>query len=115
MLKSPKGNIALKAIGLGLLLILVNVVCNRFFFRIDLTEEGRFTVTDAGKSLLANLEDDVTVKIFLEGTFPAGIQRLQAASGDMLEEFKALSKGNIDYYFELIGFRKSQSWFGDNH
>jgi len=95
-----KRNIILKAVGLGLLLLLVNIVCNQFFFRLDLTEEGRFTVTDAGKNLLTNLEDDVTVKIFLDGAFPAGIQRLQAASQDMLEELKAQSKGNIEYYFE---------------
>lgn len=100
MLNGQKRNIVLKALGLGLLLILVNVLCQRFFFRIDLTEEGRFTVTEAGKDLLSNLEDDVTVKIFLEGTFPAGIQRLQAGTRDMLEELKAQGNGNIDYYFE---------------
>ncbi len=101
MLKSlSKRNITIKVLGLALLLILVNVICNRFFFRIDLTEEGRFTVTDAGKNLLANLEDEVTVKILLDGDFPSGIQRLQAATRDMLEELKAQSKGNIDYYFE---------------
>jgi len=95
-----KRNIILKAVGIGLLLILANIICQRFFFRLDLTEEGRFTVTDAGKDLLANLEDDVTVKIFLEGAFPAGIKRLQDATRDMLEELKAQGPGNIEYFFE---------------
>jgi ABC-2 type transport system permease protein len=42
----------------------LNMAANHFFFRIDLTEEKRFTISDATKNLLGNLEDDVHIKVY---------------------------------------------------
>lgn len=86
--------------GIGVVaLILLNVIANRYFFRIDLTEEKRYTITDATKETLKNLEDVVYVEVYLEGSFPSGFKRLQNAVREMLEEFRMYGGGNIQYEF----------------
>ena len=77
-----------------------NVLANHFFFRIDLTEEKRFTINDATKNLLKNLEDEVYVKVYLTGKgIPAGFKRLENAVRETLDEFQIYGGTNIKYAF----------------
>ena len=57
----------LKSLILITLLILVNVLTSRYFVRIDLTEDQRFSITPATKSMLADLEDIVYIEVYLDG------------------------------------------------
>ena len=78
----------------------LNVLANYFFFRIDLTEEKRFTINDATKNLLKNLEDEVYVKVYLTGKgIPAGFKRLENAVRETLDEFQIYGGTNIKYAF----------------
>jgi ABC-2 type transport system permease protein len=78
----------------------VNILANRFFFRIDLTEEKRFTINDATKNLLKNLDDEVYVKVYLTGKgIPAGFKRLENAVRETLDEFQVHGGTNIKYAF----------------
>ncbi|CAN5199139.1 gliding motility-associated ABC transporter substrate-binding protein GldG [soil metagenome] len=87
-------------LGIGILvLVLINVVAHRFVYRIDLTEEKRYTISEATKDLLRDLEDVVYVEVYLEGEFPAGFQRLQRSVKETLEEFRTFGGKNIQYKF----------------
>lgn len=78
----------------------LNVLANYFFFRIDLTEEKRFTINDATKNLLKNLEDEVYVKVYLTGKgMPAGFKRLENSVRETLNEFQIYGGKNIKYTF----------------
>jgi ABC-2 type transport system permease protein len=78
----------------------LNVLANRFFFRIDLTEEKRFTINDATKKLLQNLDDEVYVKVYLTGKgIPAGFKRLENAVRETLDEFQIHGGTKIKYAF----------------
>jgi ABC-2 type transport system permease protein len=78
----------------------LNVLANRFFFRIDLTEEKRFTINDATKNLLQNLDDEVYVKVYLTGKgIPAGFKRLENAVRETLDEFQVHGGTKIKYAF----------------
>ena len=78
----------------------LNVLANYFFFRIDLTEEKRFTINDATKNLLKNLDDEVYVKVYLTGKgIPAGFKRLENAVRETLDEFQIYGGTNIKYAF----------------
>lgn len=90
----------LSQFGIGILLLLViNFVANTYFFRIDLTEEGRYTIHPATKSVLKSLDDEVLIKVYLDGNFPAGFKRLQKAVEETLDEFKIYAGKNIKYRF----------------
>lgn len=73
------------------IIIALNMLGSRYFTRIDLTSEKRFTLTPATRNLLRNLDDYVYFRVYLEGDFPAGFRRLRNQTREMLDEFRAWS------------------------
>lgn len=76
-------------------LILANVLGFRHFTRFDLTKDKRYTLSETTVDMLAGLEEEVVIRVFLEGDLSTDIKRLQTAVRDLLEEFKAWSKGRV--------------------
>jgi ABC-2 type transport system permease protein len=74
-----------------LVIVAVNLIGSRYFTRIDLTTEKRFTLTDATREMLHELDDIVYFRVYLEGDFPAGFRRLRNQTREMLDEFRAYS------------------------
>jgi ABC-2 type transport system permease protein len=89
--------------GLGLvLLVLVNVASQFLFTRFDLTSEKRYTLSDATKEMLGELDDLVYFQVYLEGDFPQGsgdYKRLRDETRIMLDEFRAYAGDKIQYEF----------------
>jgi ABC-2 type transport system permease protein len=89
-------------IRLGLLLgilILLNIIGTLAYTRFDLTREGRFTLSKSTKTLLSSLEDVIYVKVYLEGDFPPGFQKLQQGLRDQLTEMRRYAGGNLEFEF----------------
>lgn len=80
------------------ILIVLNVIVSLKFFRIDLTTENRFSLSDATIDLLESFDDVMYIKVYLEGDFPADFQRLQRETRQMLDEFRAYNN-KIEYEF----------------
>ncbi len=91
----------MKKIAIALfVLIVVNVLSAYVFVRADLTEERRYSVSNATENLLSNLEGEVFIKVYLDGAdLPGGFERLKRAVAETLEEFKTYGGGNINYRF----------------
>jgi ABC-2 type transport system permease protein len=70
-----------------------------FFFKLDLTEEKRHTLTDATKTMLGDLDDKVFVRVYLHGEFPSGFKRLERSIKESLDEFRDYSGAQVDYEF----------------
>ncbi len=87
------------------IVIFINILANAriggraLYGYIDMTEEKRFTLTEGTQDLLRNLDDPVTVRVLLEGDFPAGFRRLQTATRDLLDDFRSES-AYVEYIFE---------------
>jgi ABC-2 type transport system permease protein len=77
----------------------LNWLASLFFFRLDLTEDKRYSISDATKDLLENLDKDINVNVYLAGDFPAGFERLENATKETLEEFKTYSNGHLQFQF----------------
>ncbi|SDE63462.1 gliding-associated putative ABC transporter substrate-binding component GldG [Dyadobacter soli] len=73
----------------------INWLASSFFFRWDLTEDKRYSISDATKTLLTSLEKDVIVNVYLSGDFPAGFERLESATRETLEEFQTYANGHL--------------------
>lgn len=80
-------------------LIALNVLSAFVFFRLDLTEEKRFTLSDATQTLLAELPDDVHVDVYLTGDLPPGFKRLENAVRETLDGFQAVAGKPFTYRF----------------
>lgn len=70
-----------------------------FSFRIDLTEEKRYSLHPATKQLLSELEEPIEVEILLTGNLPGGMRRLQKSIEETLQTFDAYSAYKIEYFF----------------
>lgn len=77
--------------------ILANQLAADYFFRWDLTEEKRFSITVATKKKLAELPDNITVEVYLTGDLPAGFKRVQQSLIEILDEFNVYSNGMVTY------------------
>jgi len=93
-----KSNLARIAIFIGIL-VGINAIGAFVFFRWDLTQEKRYTISDATKKLLQNLDHQVVIKVYLTGDFPAGFERLERAIQETLESFVDYSGSNVAYRF----------------
>lgn len=85
------------AVFLGILLVNINL--KYLPLRLDLTEEKRFTISEATKDLLENLDDVVYIEVYLEGDLNAGFKRLRNSIAETLEEFKVYGSSRIEYKF----------------
>ena len=79
--------------------ILLNIYLGNYFFRLDLTEEKRYTISEPTKQQIKDLDDQVYVEVYLEGDLNAGFRRLQKAIRETLDEFKVYGGANIQYKF----------------
>ena len=80
-------------------LLAVNVLSAFVFFRLDLTQEKRYTLSSATQSLLADLPDAVHVDVYLTGDLPPAFKRLENAVRETLSEFQARAGNTITYRF----------------
>ena len=77
------------SISLFIILMVVNIVSQGFYNRIDLTTDNRYTLATVTKDILANIDKQLIVKVYLEGDFPSEFKRLQIETRQFLEELSA--------------------------
>lgn len=80
-------------------LALLNFLSTRHFFRIDLTHGGRYTLSEASKKVAAALDDVVTIKCYFSKNLPPYVVNLKREVTDMLDEYQAFAKGNVQVEF----------------
>ena len=82
-----------------LVLLAVNIITSTWHFRIDLTDEKRFTLSKGTTTILKNLDEPVIIDVFLKGNYPSGFKKLATATEDLLREFKEVGGNKIKYRF----------------
>lgn len=87
-----------KIIYVFIALVLLNYVASSFYKRFDLTEDKRYTLSNATTTIIENVEDDILIKVYLQGDFPTEFKRLQIETKSLLEELKSINN-NIKFRF----------------
>ena len=80
-------------------IVLVNLLSRHLLVRFDLTEEKRYSMSEATENLLSELEEPVYVEVYLAGDINAEFSRLQTSIQQTLDQFKTYARGNIQYKF----------------
>ncbi len=80
------------------ILIFINVLGSAFWTQIDMTEDKLFSVTDATRKVLDDVDEPVFIEVYLDGDFPAGFERLQTSARDMLDELRNINP-LVEYRF----------------
>ena len=70
-------------------IIALNVVNQRFYKRLDLTADQRYTLSEITKNILSKIDRSLFITVYLEGDFPSEFKRLQAETRQYLEELVA--------------------------
>ena len=90
------------------LVVLINLLASHYFFRVDLTDEKRYSIKPQTHEILDNLEEEVYVEVYLEGELNAGFRRFQKAIRETLEEFRIYSDNKVNYIFTNPATAKGQ-------
>lgn len=92
--------IALKQLGIVFLaIIVINLISNFFFKRLDLTQDKRYTLSETTLNIIKTIDSPLYIDVYLEGSFPAEFKRLQNETKQLLEEFSAYNS-NIVFLFK---------------
>ena len=94
----PNKLVKLAVVVLGL--IAISWLSRQVFFRIDLTSEKRYTLTETSKQFMKDLSSELYVKVYLDGELNSGFSRLSNSTREMLEELK--SEAGRSMYFEFV-------------
>ena len=81
-------------IGIGILLIAVSPFVRG---RFDLSEDGKYTMSESSEVILNSIDSPLLIQLYLGGDdLPGGFKRLQKETLDLLADIKSVSAANID-------------------
>lgn len=81
------------------IVIIINILSENYFFRIDFTEGKEYTLGKATKDILRNLDEPVTITAYFSRDLPPDISNISSNLKDMLSEYSSRSKGMVVYRF----------------
>lgn len=88
------------------ILVLLNLLATKYFFRLDFTEDKRYTLSDATINILNELKTPVTITAYFSEDLPPDITKTKRDFKDLLIEYSNRSKGKV--FYEFINPTKDQ-------
>lgn len=79
-----------------ILFFLLNSVASLSDWRVDLTEEHRYTLEETTRQQLKELTDPIEITVFLQGEFPSGFKKLATST----EQFLSLLQKQNPTFFQ---------------
>lgn len=109
-MKPASQNIVIYWLGLILGLVILLGLGQLIRFRIDLTEDQRYSLHEATEAVLDSLREDIHVEILLSGEdLPAGMRRLQRSIEEQVRTFDAYSDRKISFsYFDPLSLAEEE-------
>ncbi|MCQ2576710.1 MAG: Gldg family protein [Treponema sp.] len=90
-LKSPKSDFALFVI----FLVLLNLAAHKAFVRFDLTAPKSYSLSSASKSVVKNLEQPLSIRVFFDENLPTDYSAVHQYVKDILSEYNAAANKNF--------------------
>ena len=79
-------------------LIILNLTARDLFYRYDLTDNKKFSLSTSSKTIISKLDDRLTMKVYFSDDLPNELGNTRRFLQDILEEYRAKSK-NVNFYF----------------
>ncbi len=93
------------------ILVLANVIGSSFFHRFDLTKDKRYTLSQTSLNIIKQVQNPLSIKVYMQGDLPAEFKRLQQETKQLLEEFQAY---NSNIVFEFVDPLENEDASMDN-
>lgn len=100
-MRKPTGKIISSIIGaifVAGILVMINAMTGLVNFRIDLTENRIYTLSDSSKKILSDLNEPVTIRFYFSRSnnhMPVPLKNFATRVDDLLTEYKQAGRGNI--------------------
>lgn len=94
-----KTNIVLTTLLIAAILVVLNLISDKLFYRLDLTEDHSYTLSQATRDILKNLQEPVTVTAYFSKDLPPSVGQTREDFKDMLIEYANKAKGMLAYDF----------------
>jgi gliding motility-associatede transport system auxiliary component len=78
-------------------IVLANLIGTRLFARLDLTQNGIYTLSGASKDLVRALPDPLTIKAYISKDLPPELVNVSRYTRDLMDEYRSASKGKIRF------------------
>ncbi len=93
------------------IVVLANVIGSSFFHRFDLTKDKRYTLSQTSLNIIKQVQNPLSIKVYMQGDLPAEFKRLQQETKQLLEEFQAY---NSNIVFEFVDPLENEDASMDN-
>ena len=80
-------------------IVLINLVGLTAFFRVDLTKNQLYSISEASKRVVSSLSEPLTVKVFFTKNLPAPHNNTERYLHDLLEEYSIYGNRYFNYQF----------------
>ena len=79
-------------------LIILNVTARDLFYRYDLTDNKKFSLSSSSKTIVSKLDDRLTMKVYFSDDLPNELGNTRRFLQDILEEYRAKSN-YVNFFF----------------
>ncbi|MDX2438925.1 MAG: Gldg family protein [Desulfobacterales bacterium] len=82
-----------------IVIVLINLAGTTLFFRLDLTENGTYSISKASRQVVSTLAEPLTIKVFFTKNLPAPNNNTEQYLHDLLEEYSIFANQYFNYTF----------------
>jgi gliding-associated putative ABC transporter substrate-binding component GldG len=79
--------------------ILINILAAKYYFRLDFTEDKRYTLSESTLDIIKNLNEPVTVTAYFSENLQPELDRMRQDFRDLLVEYNTRSNGMVVFKF----------------
>jgi ABC-type uncharacterized transport system involved in gliding motility auxiliary subunit len=85
--------------------ILINMAATTLFFRMDLTKDGLYSISDVSKKVVSTLKEPLTVHVFFSQNLPAPYNNIERYLRDLLTEYGIYANRYFNYQFHDVSVK----------
>ena len=82
-------------------IILINYVSNIFPIQWDLTKEKRYTLSETSKQIITQVQQPVTIHLYLGGDLPAQYKNMATSAITLLDQLSQINPTHIKWQWEV--------------
>jgi ABC-2 type transport system permease protein len=91
-----------------IIVVLVNVAGITLFYRLDLTANQMYSISDASKEVVSTLSEPLTIKVFFTKNLPAPHNNTERYLHDLLEEYAIYAGKYFNYSFYDVSVEEGE-------
>ncbi len=91
-----------------IVIVLVNIAGTTLFFRLDLSANKMYSISDASKKVVSTLSEPLTVKVFFTKNLPAPHNNTERYLHDLLEEYAINANHYFNYSFHDVSAEEGE-------